>query len=128
MERRPTGIDGQAPLLTPPAFLAFFLAGATGNSEEVRTLADEVMAHLRGLVGADALLAAYQAARGVVRRQRGDRKRAAAVQVRTIPPGGGGGGCGVCVWGGGAGFLFMRGGGMCVSRCPAAALITLPVL
>jgi len=59
------------------------LTGATGNSEEVKALADEIVAHLRGLVGADALLAAYQAARGAVRRQRGERKRAAAVQVRA---------------------------------------------
>jgi U3 small nucleolar RNA-associated protein 20 len=56
-------------------------AGAAGNSPEVRQLAEEVVAHLRQLAGADALLAAYGAAREAVRAQRGERKRRAAMQV-----------------------------------------------
>lgn len=56
-------------------------AGASGNPPEVVTLADEIVAHLRGLVGGDAMLAGYNAAREAVRRQRGERKKKAALQV-----------------------------------------------
>ncbi|KAL4521880.1 hypothetical protein Ndes2526B_g01987 [Nannochloris sp. 'desiccata'] len=59
--------------------------GALGNTEEFKILGDEVMAHLRSLVGADVLLAAYNTARETVRRQRGERKRRAAVQTMVDP-------------------------------------------
>lgn len=65
-----------SPLVLPPA-------GAAGNPPEVTSLADEIVAHLRTLVGADAMLAAYNQAREAVRRQRGERKRKAALQVRV---------------------------------------------
>ena len=39
------------------------------------------MAHLRGLAGADAMLAAYNQAREAVRSQRGERRRKEAMQV-----------------------------------------------
>lgn len=66
-------------------------AGASGNPPDVVTLADEIVAHLRGLVGGDAMLAGYSAAREAVRRQRGERKKKAALQVggpgagKTVP-------------------------------------------
>jgi U3 small nucleolar RNA-associated protein 20 len=59
--------------------------GALGNTEEFKVLGDEVMAHLRSLVGADVLLAAYGTARETVRRQRGERKKRAAVQTLVDP-------------------------------------------
>ena len=59
--------------------------GAIGNTPEMKTLGDEVMAHLRTLMGADVLLGGYNAARDSVRRQRGERKRKAAVQTLVDP-------------------------------------------
>lgn len=59
--------------------------GALGNTQEMKTLGDEVMGHLRSLMGADVLLAGYNAARDSVRRQRGERKRRAAVQTLVDP-------------------------------------------
>lgn len=51
------------PLPLPPA-IAPLPPGAAGNPAEVTSLADEIVAHLRGLVGADAMLAAYNQASG----------------------------------------------------------------
>lgn len=53
--------------------------------EEVRDLAEEVMAHLRELVGSEHLLAAYNAAREHVRGQRAERKRRTAVRGMVDP-------------------------------------------
>jgi U3 small nucleolar RNA-associated protein 20 len=72
------------PVLLRPLF-RITEPGALGNSEEVKILGDEVMAHLRSLVGADVLLAAYNTARETVRKQRGERKRRAAVQTMVDP-------------------------------------------
>jgi U3 small nucleolar RNA-associated protein 20 len=43
------------------------------------------VSHLRGLAGADAMLAAYSQAREVVRSQRGERKRKEALQTLVDP-------------------------------------------
>jgi U3 small nucleolar RNA-associated protein 20 len=59
--------------------------GASGNSDEIKALADEIMAHLRALAGSDALLAAYGAAREAVRAQRLGRRQRAAVQTLVDP-------------------------------------------
>jgi hypothetical protein len=56
-------------------------AGASGNSPEVISLAEEIVAHLRGLAGADAMLAAYNQARESVKSQRGERRHKEAMQV-----------------------------------------------
>lgn len=50
--------------LPSPRAIAPLPPGAAGNPAEVTSLADEIVAHLRGLVGADAMLAAYNQARG----------------------------------------------------------------
>ncbi len=71
----------------PPRAVRPALAGASGNPPDVVTLADEIVAHLRGLVGGDAMLAGYNAAREAVRRQRGERKKKAALQVCGDSPG-----------------------------------------
>lgn len=60
-------------------------SGAAPSSEEVRHLAEEVMAHLQGLAGADVLLAAYNAARADVRATRLERRRRAAQQSLLDP-------------------------------------------
>ncbi|EFN57812.1 hypothetical protein CHLNCDRAFT_51116 [Chlorella variabilis] len=72
------------PLLMRPLY-RITEPGATGNPPEVVSLAEEVVAHLRGLAGADAMLAAYNAARQSVRRQRGERKRREALQTLVDP-------------------------------------------
>eukprot|EP00887_Chlorella_sp_A99_P000887 scaffold5.g887.t1 len=59
--------------------------GAAGNPEEVKQLAEEVVAHLRSVAGADALLAGYAAAREEVRAARAARKRRAAQQSLVDP-------------------------------------------
>jgi len=58
---------------------------AMGNSDDIKSLSDEIVAHMRSLIGADAFLAAYNAARESVKRQRGDRKQRAAVQALVDP-------------------------------------------
>ena len=70
---------------SPPTLPSRAAAGATGSSEEVRHLADEVLAHLRSLAGADALLAGYNAAREEVHDARTTRKRRAAQQALVDP-------------------------------------------
>ena len=77
-------IEPYLPLLLRPLY-RITEPGATGNSPDVQTLGDEIMAHLRSLIGADVLLAGYNAARASVRRQRGERKRRAAVQTLVDP-------------------------------------------
>ncbi|PSC76593.1 small subunit processome component 20-like protein [Micractinium conductrix] len=72
------------PLLMRPLY-RITEPGAAGNPPEVTSLADEIVAHLRTLVGADAMLAAYNQAREAVRRQRGERKRKAALQTLVDP-------------------------------------------
>jgi U3 small nucleolar RNA-associated protein 20 len=52
---------------------------------EARALAAEVLAHLRGVAGPDALLAAYNAARAGVAEARGARRRARALQALADP-------------------------------------------
>ena len=51
-----------------------------------KALGEEVMGHLKGVVGAEAVLAAYSVARDAVRGARTERRRKAAMQVS-------GGGC-----------------------------------
>jgi U3 small nucleolar RNA-associated protein 20 len=77
-------IEPFLPLLLRPLY-RITEPGALGNTEEFKLLGDEVMAHLRSLVGAEVLLAAYNTARETVRRQRGERKRRAAVQTMVDP-------------------------------------------
>ncbi|KAL4434124.1 hypothetical protein ABPG75_000565 [Micractinium tetrahymenae] len=72
------------PLLMRPLY-RITEPGASGNPPDVTTLADEIVAHLRGLVGGDAMLAGYNAAREAVRRQRGERKKKAALQTMVDP-------------------------------------------
>ncbi|PRW58885.1 small subunit processome component 20-like protein [Chlorella sorokiniana] len=72
------------PLLMRPLY-RITEPGAAGNPAEVTSLADEIVAHLRTLVGGDAMLAAYNQAREAVRRQRGERKRKAALQTLVDP-------------------------------------------
>jgi len=52
---------------------------------DARALAAEVLAHLRGVAGPDALLAAYNAARAGVAEARGARRRARALQALADP-------------------------------------------
>lgn len=80
----PVKVKPYLPVLLRPLY-RITEPGATGNSEEVKTLADEIVGHLRSLVGADSLLAAYNAAREAVRAQRGERKQRAAVQALVDP-------------------------------------------
>ena len=80
----PVKIEPYLPVLLRPLY-RLTEPGALGNLEEFKILGDEVMAHLRTLVGADVLLAAYNTARETVRRQRGERKRRAAVQTLVDP-------------------------------------------
>lgn len=47
-----------------------------------KALGEEVMGHLKGVVGAEAVLAAYSVARDAVRGARTERRRKAAMQVR----------------------------------------------
>lgn len=56
-----------------------------GNPPDIKALAEEVVAHLRSVAGADALLAAYNAARASVQRQRSERRRRDAVQTLVDP-------------------------------------------
>ncbi len=86
------GAAGLAPHLTVllrPLYRISEAAAARGGGqrvpEEVRALAEEVMAHLRGLVGAEPLLAAYNAAREAVRGARHRRRREAAVRGQVDP-------------------------------------------
>ena len=51
----------------------------------LQELGDEVMAHLRGVVGSDALLAAYNSARERVRTGRSERKKKAVMKVGLSP-------------------------------------------
>ncbi|GIL61502.1 hypothetical protein Vafri_15933, partial [Volvox africanus] len=62
-------------------------AAARGGQvpEDVRHLAEEVMAHLRGLVGSEVLLASYNAAREYVRGRRAERKRRTAMRTMIDP-------------------------------------------
>ena len=53
--------------------------GAAGNSEDITALADQVMSHLREMMGSETLLAAYNLARQSVTQQRTQRKQKAAV-------------------------------------------------
>lgn len=55
------------------------------GTEDVRNLGEEVLAHLRGTFGPDALLAAYNAAREHVKSARAERKKAAALKVMLDP-------------------------------------------
>ena len=87
-----------------------FSAGASGNSPEVISLAEEIVAHLRGLAGADAMLAACNQAREAVKSQRGERRRKEAMQV---------GGVGCLAWG----VLLLDSGR--VLTYPAASRATL---
>ena len=52
-----------------------------GSPDQARDLAEEVLAHLRSVAGADALLRAYNVARAAVQAQRTERRRQKAVQV-----------------------------------------------
>ncbi|EFJ49017.1 hypothetical protein VOLCADRAFT_104545 [Volvox carteri f. nagariensis] len=64
------------------------VTAAAGNSrvpEDVRQLAEEVMAHLRSLVGSEVLLASYNAAREHVRGLRAERKRRTAMRGMLDP-------------------------------------------
>ncbi|KAL4860053.1 Small subunit processome component 20 [Chlorella vulgaris] len=72
------------PLLMRPLY-RITEPGATGNPPEIASLAEEIVSHLRGLAGADAMLAAYSQAREVVRSQRGERKRKEALQTLVDP-------------------------------------------
>lgn len=49
--------------------------------EDVKLLGEEVLAHLRDLMGSDALLAAYNAAREHVKSRRSERKQKSVLQV-----------------------------------------------
>ena len=80
----PQRIEPYLPLLLRPLY-RLTEPGSTGNNPETKTLGDEILAHLRTVVGADVLLAGYGAARSAVRRQRGERKRQAAVQTLVDP-------------------------------------------
>ncbi len=61
-------------------------AAATARMpEEVQELSEEVMAHLRTLVGSEVLLAGYNAARDHVKKQRASRKKKAAVRGMVDP-------------------------------------------
>lgn len=72
-------------LLTPGCFHSTPAAEASAASAatppEVKALGEEVLAHLRDVVGSDSLLAAYNAARESVKGKRAQRKRKAALQV-----------------------------------------------
>lgn len=72
------------PLLMRPLY-RITEPGASGNPPDVCTLADEIVGHLRALVGADSMLSAYNQAREAVRRQRGERKMKAALQTLVDP-------------------------------------------
>ncbi|CAG9460436.1 unnamed protein product [Pedinophyceae sp. YPF-701] len=58
---------------------------AAATSEAVRELAQQVLAHLRGVVGGDASLAAWSAARDEVQARRARRKEAEAREVLVDP-------------------------------------------
>ncbi len=79
------------PLLLRPLFritdTATTAPGAAGTAvpEDARALADEVMAHLRELVGSDVLLAAYNQAREHVRGARAERKRKQSMRIMLDP-------------------------------------------
>lgn len=60
-------------------------AAGRATPEEVRQLGEQVLAHLRELVGADTLLAAYNAAREGVKKVRGERKQKAALRAMVDP-------------------------------------------
>jgi U3 small nucleolar RNA-associated protein 20 len=60
-------------------------AAGRATPEEVRELGEQVLAHLRELVGADTLLAAYNAAREGVKKVRGERKQKAALRAMVDP-------------------------------------------
>jgi U3 small nucleolar RNA-associated protein 20 len=60
-------------------------ANAGVDSDEVKALAEEVLAHLRAVLGADALLCGYNAAREAVRRSRTERRAAAATRALVDP-------------------------------------------
>jgi U3 small nucleolar RNA-associated protein 20 len=78
------------PLMLRPLYRISEAAGAsTRNSAalpaEARELGEEVLAHMRDVFGADAMLAAYNAAREGVRVARLKRKRGAALRAMVDP-------------------------------------------
>ncbi|GFR52616.1 hypothetical protein Agub_g15132, partial [Astrephomene gubernaculifera] len=85
----PEAVAPHLPVLLRPLFRISEAAAAPGGTsrvaEDVRLLAEEVMAHLRGLVGSEVLLGAYNAAREHVRGLRAERKRRAAVRGMLDP-------------------------------------------
>lgn len=52
---------------------------------QIKQLADEIIAHIREVAGAEAMLAAYTEARKAVTAVRTERKRRAAMQVQHLP-------------------------------------------
>ncbi|MEW5318207.1 MAG: hypothetical protein WDW38_009447 [Sanguina aurantia] len=73
------------PVLLRPLYRITEAGQAAQMAEDVRTLASEVMAHLRVLVGADVLLAAYNTARSVVKAGRTERKKRRVLQTMLDP-------------------------------------------
>ncbi|BDA46528.1 probable small subunit processome component 20 homolog [Coccomyxa sp. Obi] len=59
--------------------------GNAANPDEVKALAEEVLAHLREVAGPDALLAAYNRARQTVNSARSERRRQRALQAMLDP-------------------------------------------
>lgn len=52
---------------------------------QIKQLAEEIIAHIRDVAGADALVSAFTAAKKAVSAVRNERKRRAAVQVGFCP-------------------------------------------
>jgi U3 small nucleolar RNA-associated protein 20 len=79
------------PLMLRPLYRISEAASAGGRAasaaapEVVRTMGEEVLAHLRDAFGADAMLAAYNAARELVRTARASRKKATAMRALMDP-------------------------------------------
>ena len=73
------------PILLRPLYRITEPGAVVGNPPEVVTLAEEIMAHLRTLIGGDELLKAYNAAREEVLKNRAERKRKDVVQNLVDP-------------------------------------------